>query len=69
MLGTGAGKSTFFFRCAGHGGAENKGKGATLVLPYSSLVGSVLNAHVSWLATGKDTDPEKRVTICAICGG
>jgi len=39
-LGTGAGKSTFFLRCTAHHNG-----GATLVVPYGSLVGSVLSAH------------------------
>ncbi|RHZ35236.1 hypothetical protein [endosymbiont GvMRE of Glomus versiforme] len=79
MLGTGAGKSTFFLRCVAHGGKENQGKGATLVVPYSSLIGSVLDGHRKWLSLGKDVvidqsgktvpDLQKRVTKCPICDG
>jgi len=45
MLGTGTGKSTFFFRCMAHGGSANDYRGATLVVPFPSLVDSVLDAH------------------------
>lgn len=74
-LGTGTGKSTFFLRCLAHRNPD--GGGATLVVPYGSLVGSVLSGHNKWLSQGKDTmkneleeivdDPDKRVSICPIC--
>ena len=79
MLGTGSGKSTHFFRCIGHGGKNNTRLGATLVVPFKSLVDSVLTAHNDWLSQGKDVmkdeegklveDPKKRVTVCVLCGG
>src|SRR6185437_9099773 len=62
-----------FLRCTAHCNG-----GATLVVPYGSLVGSVLSAHNKWLSQGKDVkrndetgeiedDPEKRVTRCQVC--
>lgn len=79
MLGTGTGKSTLFLRCVAHGGKSNKKPGVTLVVPYSSLIKSVLIAHNYWLSLGKDTkkdkdgkivlDLENRVTVCPICKG
>jgi hypothetical protein len=59
-LGTGTGKSTFFLRCLAH-----HNSGATLVVPYSSLIGSVLDSHNNWLTKVNSTD--ERVTKCLIC--
>ena len=83
-LGTGTGKSTHFLRCVAFRGCsvqeleadKSIPRGATLVVPYESLISSVLGSHNGWLSTGKDTkkekgeivpDDKKRVTECIIC--
>lgn len=66
-LGTGTGKSTHFLRCLAHGGKDNKKWGATLVVPFSSLVPAVLDSHNNWLSD-KDSK-EERVINCLVCGG
>lgn len=78
MLGTGAGKSTFFARCLICGGEMNNLRGGTLVLPGASLTDPVAKAYIEWLFKGKDverdengklvSDPERKITKCIFCG-
>ena len=61
MLGTGTGKTTLFARCFAFRQLNNdeitaipeeerkKKTGLTIVVPFSSLIGSALSAHNEWL--------------------
>jgi len=69
-LGTGTGKSTLFLRCLAHCNPEG---GATLVVPYSSLINSVITAHEKWLSKDDPNVPDdkkdERAIKCPICEG
>lgn len=82
--GTGTGKSTFGLRAAGFRCLDNEEikqmseqdkrekLGATLLVPYSSLIGSVLDAHRNWLPIDDPNIPDEkkdeRVIKCPLCG-